>query len=388
MAPGGGPRVSSRVVKMPCMRITPFPLARRACWLAAFALASVLGTSEASAGKRILLLRASDNAVRLVGDPARDETLFAVGPGADPVLSSYRRTPYGPRSWPWVLQDLDVRGRAVSRPRPIGTVDRRSYGPFSKISPDGRRIAYAATDDSRRVNRDTGKGPVAVEVAGLRALVPIRVLRDLRDEPALGWSPDDRTLYMAGRRRGMVRDALWSYDVRTRRTVRRALLEQPFRSRELSVGRDGRVLYEAEVKAGREAIVVDLAARTQGRLEPAFVELPRLTGPLGLEDPVLSPAGDTAAALRSGSFGLELLRVDGRAPTPVALPEGELVSRVDWSPDGSVLAVVSTALERPGFVVRFVDPATGAARVVLRRTGELFEPRWSPDGRWYGFTLT
>lgn len=350
---------------------------------------SVLTASPASADQRIVLLDTQDESVKVVGDAARDETLYAIGNGDRPTLTVYRRTPFGPKSYPWVLQDLDLGGAAISRPRPIGRIERRRYSPFDEISPDGQRIAYPASDDRRRINRDTGRGPVSVEIAGLRALEPRRVIADLDPEPALGWSPDNRTLFIGGRRRGTSRDALWSYDLRTRRTTRRAILRVPITTRELSVGRGGRVLYAAGAsKPLREAIVVDLAAGTQTRVEPARVTRPDPERAVGLDDPVISPAGDVVAAVRGGIGELELLGLDGRSPTPIALPDG-LVTELDWSPSGSVLAVVTKEFDNPrGFVVRFVEPTTGASRVVMRSKDRAYEPRWSADGRWYGITRT
>jgi hypothetical protein len=306
----------------------------------------------------------------------RDEVLWALGADGTMLINRWRAGAASGR----VLQKIGLDGRARGRAVRWAGIEARQWSSSETVSPDGRFVAYRH-----------GKGrlfPVRVELARTadgahRAASPY-----FEREPSFGWSPDGRTLVIAGRRNG--RWAAWTLALADRRARRRVALARPPTSHDLAVAPGAtRFAYDSDEHQSPQpfnVVVVDLVAGTRSLLQPASIEDPQLNGPLGLDFPQWSPAGDLIAVKRMGTFDLELLDPAGTRRIVVPIDDG-FVAKHAWSPDGLALAYVYEARDRQE--LRVYDLATGATRVLMSHPGSryVYTLVWSADSSRVGVTM-
>ncbi|HEU4363953.1 MAG TPA: S9 family peptidase, partial [Candidatus Krumholzibacteria bacterium] len=126
--------------------------------------------------------------------------------------------------------------------------------------------------------------------------------------------------------------------------------------------------------------------------------------PDGTRIAYLSPGGESEALRARREAGADVRIEDEAAPSSrihildvatgddreLPLLDAADVTTIEWSPDGTRLAVTLQSL--PGTIgfffgtdVYILDAATGAATPLVVREGMDFNPRWSPDGRRIAF---
>jgi len=103
--------------------------------------------------------------------------------------------------------------------------------------------------------------------------------------------------------------------------------------------------------------------------------------------PALSPDGKSLAVARvvnEESFSVWIKRLD-RGPSIKLTLDGRQNYGAEWTPDGRSVTFSSTPAT--GATDLWTKRADGAAQAVmqLHQTGNLYHPRWSPDGKWLLF---
>jgi hypothetical protein len=211
---------------------------------------------------------------------------------------------------------------------PAETVARRD--PFAispRISPDGRRVSYAAHDY---------RSDAVTEVLDLGSGEVLRVATRNQFGTTMGpasWLPD------------------------------------------------GSVLVYAQLEyQGRHRIFSDL-----WQVEPG--QRPRrVTHNQRLAQPDVAPDGRRVVAVQAEDGALRLVEYDlatGEMRVLADARPGEGFDSPRWSPDGRRVAVARFASGRVNIVV--VDAATGAMTLVTDADAPDGTPAWSPDGRWILF---
>ena len=190
----------------------------------------------------------------------------------------------------WIAAERDeaLRLQEQLRARPPGLAettrvcDVAHYTAFPRVSPDGSRIAFLATDEGRR--------PLGLYVADLHACDPRRIAR-VDSAHAFAWSPDGRSIVFS--QLVLVDNA-------------RAFAD----------------LYQVEIASGR---------------------ITRLTRSARLASPDVHPAGRTIAAVQYDSDRSRLVTVDIESGKITPLTEFSTAiawGPARWSPDGTRLAAV------------------------------------------------
>ena len=109
-------------------------------------------------------------------------------------------------------------------------------------------------------------------------------------------------------------------------------------------------------------------------------------------DPQISPDGNTIVYMRSsfdimtdrGRSALWIMNADGSKHRPLASGPNNY-SSPRWSPDGSMLAYVSTEDGRAQIFLRWMD--TGQETKLTNLTESPGGMSWAPDGQWIAFSM-
>ncbi len=165
-----------------------------------------------------------------------------------------------------------------------------------------------------------------------------------------------------------------------------------------------RLAFVSDSTGANQIFLVDLPdGRPRMLTEAANGVTAYAWSPDGRHIAYISPGGESEAMRARREAGTDVHIEDEPAPrarihvveiesgTDRELPElaGD-VTTLDWSPDGSRIAI--TLQKLPGVVGLFfgtdvfvVDVTSGEATSIVEREGMDVNPRWSPDGRWLAF---
>ncbi len=243
-------------------------------------------------------------------------------------------------------------------------------------SPDGRRVAFWGLDDATSA-RDVFT--VSADGSQSDAAAAVRVLNDPHVDWSPKWSGDGRSLFFASSRGGTMN--LW-------RIALDPASGRPLGAPEPVTAPSSWAGYLAVSANGRRVAFVDRNVRTTIRIAPFDPVSGRLAGapseaPLGTVEangPVsLSPDGATLLFDDSG-FPQRLVLVEpGGAMRQ--LTEGTHRDRQGaFSPDGAWIAFQTDRW--PGKLALVRQDGSGLTEVLPGRTTSVFNPYWSPDGRW------
>src|SRR5690606_20155528 len=266
-----------------------------------------------------------------------------------------------------------------------GTYDIDDLMPIHSVSeyawsPDGRFIYYISTAGSTGVAeifRIPAQGGQPTQLTD--KLVPEFKVTPIADRPEpkadLEVSPDGRRIFFTSARYFQNMDNIYSIaadgsDVR-QHTWHDAVIETA-----PAVSPDGKTLAFFDRRPrGTKIYLLDLENPKAW---------PRLFAPGNLteRDPVWSPDGKSLLFTRNGEIWIQA--VEGGEPRRLVEP-GYSISSAVWSPDGTKVAVTSTA---SGFSqIGIVDVATGKLTPLTYRHRGHSTPAWSPDGRMLVFTV-
>ena len=243
-------------------------------------------------------------------------------------------------------------------------------------SPDGKRVAFWGLDDATSA-RDVFT--VSADGSQSDAAAAVRVLNDPHVDWSPKWSGDGRSLFFASSRGGTMN--LW-------RIALDPASGRPLGAPEPVTAPSSWAGYLAVSANGRRVAFVDRNVRTTIRIAPFDPVSGRLAGapseaPLGTVEangPVsLSPDGATLLFDDSG-FPQRLVLVEpGGAMRQ--LTEGTHRDRQGaFSPDGAWIAFQTDRW--PGKLALVRQDGSGLTEVLPGRTTSVFNPYWSPDGRW------
>ncbi|HYS70092.1 MAG TPA: BTAD domain-containing putative transcriptional regulator, partial [Gemmatimonadaceae bacterium] len=151
-------------------------------------------------------------------------------------------------------------------------------------------------------------------------------------------------------------------------------------SADLAISTTGTLVYSTGAEPGKRELVW---VTRQGKAEAVD---PEWSGEF-LGSPRLSPDGKRLAVTRSASgeqFKIWIKRLE-RGPSIRLAADGNENFQPAWSPDGRSVAFTSNPTKGSSYVA--IERADGGApgAVQFRRTGNLFNAGWSPDGKWLIF---
>jgi Tol biopolymer transport system component len=244
------------------------------------------------------------------------------------------------------------------------------------LSPDGRRLAYAAC-----VTR-LQPWPCDVHVIELGSdLVPTgsprRLTRQGFTVGCIAWAPDGRSLvYDTELGPGVF--YLWRVDADGRRP--------PERVEVAGMGGRSPAIWGNRLAFTRWLYDQDIARLIPGRVSEAFPA----SSSFWDGNSQFSPDGRRLAfeSMRSGErMEIWLAAADGQNPVQLTRGPGRWQGSPAWSPDGRQIAFDSQG-EDGHWDIWTVDVEGGAPRRLTQDPGDENMPSWSRDGRWVYFTAT
>jgi len=151
-------------------------------------------------------------------------------------------------------------------------------------------------------------------------------------------------------------------------------------SADLGVSATGTLVYATGAGEGKQELVW---VTRDGKAQPVDPDWPG--NYFGF--PALSPDGKSLAVARvvnEESFSIWIKRLD-RGPSIKLTLDGKQNYGAAWTPDGR--SVTFSSAPATGATDLWTKRADGGAQAVmqLHRTGNLYHPRWSPDGKWLLF---
>jgi len=229
-----------------------------------------------------------------------------------------------------------------------------------KISPDGKRVAYVVSTPSLAKSEHEAALYVVPSDGGasVRLGETVRILNTPLPAPRLRWSPDGGTLGVLG----LSNDKPQVFAIPVRGGAPRALTDAPEGVSLFEWSPDGKSL----AYLSRDPVSAEEARQRQDKSFVIHVDAPE----------------------RPGRVFARILGAPARPLTPAS----HYVDSFSWSPDGSEIAYA--AAPRTGFTAQYetrlyaVPTAGGEPRTILDRTGMNTRPQWSPDGRLIAFIST
>jgi dipeptidyl aminopeptidase/acylaminoacyl peptidase len=229
-----------------------------------------------------------------------------------------------------------------------------------KISPDGKRVAYVVSTPSLAKNEHEAALYVVPSDGGasVRLGETVRILNTPLPAPRLRWSPDGGTLGVLG----LSNDKPQVFAIPVRGGAPRALTDAPEGVSLFEWSPDGKSL----AYLSRDPVSAEEARQRQDKSFVIHVDAPERPGRV-------------------------FARILGALARPLT-PPSHYVDSFSWSPDGSEIAYA--AAPRTGFTAQYetrlyaVPTAGGEPRTILDRTGMNTRPQWSPDGRLIAFIST
>jgi TolB protein len=211
-------------------------------------------------------------------------------------------------------------------------------------------------------------------------------LRRLTDHPAAdknpAWSPDGQWLVFSSERTG--RGDIYLMDPDGGRL--RRLTDHPAYEGVPRFDPDGRAIFFEGERDGRAEIYrVSLSDGAAGEVEPVTSSISRKLGPAP------SPDGKKLAFMEKGLVRWQVSVLDIRSGESQQVTSGGGSCRPAWSPDGSLLAFVSTRESSKGDLwLREMQGARESKewRVTTRADSHNYDPAFSPDGSAFAFAST
>lgn len=229
----------------------------------------------------------------------------------------------------------------------------------AKISPDGKRIAYTLAIPRDPFADDDGGSWVELHITGSRPGTSRPYIFGETNVRGVRWHPDGSAVTFIAKRGKDKKAQLYAIPVDGGESRRIASHSEGISAYDIS--RDGKRL----VILAKATPDKTLAARTKKGFKAKVVE--------EQDHPVQAWVLDLDPAKEVTTKDVEPLAAEGSLSSP------------HWSPNGKLLAVGVAPSSRidDHYMrnrVRVLDPATGAVRATIANVGKLGKVQWSPDG--------
>lgn len=255
-----------------------------------------------------------------------------------------------------------IAAASSGQPRPVTIDDEMKFRSIVdvKISPDGKRVAYVVSTPSLAKNEHE----VALYVVPAGGGAPrrlgdaVKILNAPLPAPRTRWSPDSTAVGVLA----LVGEKPQVHAIPLSGGAPNVLTNAPEGVSGFEWSPDGKSL----AYLSRDPMSAEEARQRQDKSFVVHVDAPE----------------------RPGRVFVRILGLPARALTPPS----HYVDSFSWSPDGREIAY--SAASRSGFTSQYdtrlyaAPTAGGAPRAIVDRTGMNTRPQWSPDGRLIAFIST